>query len=99
MVKKIIWSPLAIETYDATAQYIQNKFGEAAVKKFATIVDERLQLICARPRMFRPTQKRKNTYKTAIHTKLTLIYRYQPRKKQIELVVFWGMQDPARMPA
>jgi plasmid stabilization system protein ParE len=98
MVEKIIWSPLAVETYNEIAEYLLYKFGESSVQKFFALVDERLQLICTRPRMFRPTHKRKNTYTTAINKKLTLIYRYQPRKKQIELVVFWGMQDPERKP-
>lgn len=98
MVKKIVWSPLAIETYNSTIEYILHKFGETAVKKLVSAVNERIQLICTRPRMFRPSYKRKNTYITAINRKLTLIYRYQPTKKQLELVVFWGMQDPKRKP-
>lgn len=67
MVEEVIWSPLAVETYD-------------------------------RPGMFRLTGQRPNTYITSINKKTTLTYRYKPSKKQVELVVFWGMQNPATKP-
>ena len=98
MVKEIIWSPLAIETYDSIINYLNFKFGEATVKKFAQEVDDRLKLIASRPKMFRPTYKHRNTYLTSLRKKVTLIYRYKPYKKQVELVVFWGMQDPKKKP-
>lgn len=98
MAKKIVWSPLAIETFEATVSYLLYKFGEATAKKFVVSVDERLHLIAARPKMFRPSQKRKNTFLTSINNKITLTYRYKPRARQIELVVFWGMQNPRNKP-
>lgn len=98
MVKKIVWSPLAIESYESIISYLLHKFGEIAVRKFIESVDERIQLIATRPRMFRPSNKKKNTYLSSIHNKVILIYRYKPRTKQIELVVFWGMQNPKNKP-
>jgi hypothetical protein len=61
-------------------------------------VDDRIKLIATRPGMFRPTNKRRNTYLTSIEKKVTLIYRYKPYRKQLELVVFWGRQDPSKKP-
>ena len=29
---------------------------------------------------------------------ITIIYRYKPYRKQIELVVFWGRQNPQKRP-
>ena len=98
MVEKIIWSLLAVKTLNDVVEYLAMAFGESSAKKLILLVDEKLNIICSRPRIFRPTFKRKNTYTVAIHKKLNLIYRYQPRKKQIELVVFWGMQNPQRKP-
>jgi plasmid stabilization system protein ParE len=98
MVKEIIWSPLALETYETIISYLHNKFGETVAKKFVQKVDDRLKLIAARPRMFRHTNKRRNTYTTSLLKKVTIIYRYKPYRKQIELVVFWGRQDPAKKP-
>jgi hypothetical protein len=48
--------------------------------------------------MFRPTHQRANTYITVIRKRTTLTYRYKPSKNQIELIVFWGMQNPANKP-
>jgi plasmid stabilization system protein ParE len=98
MVKEVIWSPLAVETFDTIADYILKKFGEAAAKKFVQTVDAKLTLIKSRPKMFRRTAHRTNTYITSIHKRTTLTYRYSPVKKKIELVVFWGMQNPANKP-
>ncbi len=96
MVKEIIWSPLAVETYKSIIDYLIHKFGEATAKKFVQRVDDRISLIATRPRMFRATNKRPNTYITSIIKKVTLTYRYKPYKKQLELVVFWGRQDLTR---
>ena len=98
MVKEIIWSPLAVETYDSITEYLLFSFGDVAVKKFVQKVDERLKLIVTRPKMFRPTNKHRNTYMTSLLGKVTIIYRYKPYRKQIELVVFWGSQNPKRRP-
>ena len=61
MVKEIIWSPLAIETYDSIIEYLHLSFGDVAVKNFVEKVNERLKLIVTRPKMFRPTNKHRNT--------------------------------------
>lgn len=93
MVKEIIWSPLALESYQSILEYLHNKFGASTAKKFAEKVNTRINLIATRPKMFRPTKKHRNTYLTSLQGKVTLIYRNKPYRKQIELVVFWGMQN------
>ena len=98
MVKEIIWSPLAVETYDSIIEYLFFSFADVAVKKFVQKVDERLKLIVTRPKMFRTTNKHINTYMTSLQMKFTIIYRYKPYRKQIELVVFWGRQNPQKRP-
>jgi plasmid stabilization system protein ParE len=39
MVKEIVWSPLAAETYKTIINYLHNKFGEPVAKKFVQKVD------------------------------------------------------------
>ncbi len=95
---EVVWSPLAVETYDDIIEYLFQKFGEVAVERFVRHVDNKLKLISARPTMFRPTKQRPNTYLTSIRRKTTLTYRYIPLKKQVELIVFWGMQNPDNQP-
>ena len=69
MVEKIIWSPLAIKSFEEIINYLMNKFGELAVKRFVQRVDDKIRLIAVRPQMFRPTGKRKNTYLTNFYGK------------------------------
>lgn len=94
MVEEVIWSPLAVETYDSINKYLLEKFGETSVQKFVQRVDNKILLIASRPTMFRLTGQRTNTYITSIHKKTTLTYRYNPITNQVELVVFWGRQNP-----
>ena len=98
MVKEVIWSPLATETFDAIVDYIFTNFGKPAAVKFVQTVEAKLTLIKTRPKMFRRSGKKPNTFITIIHKRTTLTYRYRPIKKRIELVVFWGMQNPATKP-
>ena len=74
MVKEIIWSPIAKESFDAIVDYIFTNFGEAAAIKFVQTVEAKLTLIKARPKMFRRTGKKSNTYITNIHKRTTLTY-------------------------
>lgn len=94
MVKKIVCSPLAIETYEATVSYLLYKFGEAAAKKFVVSVDERLQLITTHPKMFRSSQKRKNTFLTSINNKITLTYRYSQEQGKLSWLFFGACRIP-----
>ena len=98
MVEKIIWSPLAIKSSEDIINYLKNKFGELAVERFVQRVDDKIRLVAVRPQMFSPTGKRKNTYLTNIRGKTTMTYRYNPDLKLLEIVVFWGMQNPDKKP-
>ncbi|MDQ6903222.1 MAG: type II toxin-antitoxin system RelE/ParE family toxin [Bacteroidota bacterium] len=53
MVKEVIWSPLATETFDAIVDYIFTNFGKPAAVKFIQTVEAKLKLIKTRPKMFR----------------------------------------------
>ncbi len=98
MVKEVIWTPLAVESFEKIIEYLSRNFGETTIKHFVKSVDSKIKLIQSRPRMFRPTNKRANTYITIIRKRTTLTYRYNSSKNQIELVVFWGMQNPSKRP-
>ncbi len=47
--------------------------------------------------MCRPSAKRKNIRIGILDKHTQIVYHYKPRKKQIELLLFWGMkQNPAK---
>ena len=94
MAKEIVWSPLAVETFDTIINYFSEKFGELGVINFVSRVDTKIKLIASRPTISRVSDKIPDTYITSINKKTTLIYRYKPKGKIVELIVFWGMQNP-----
>ena len=98
MVKEIIWTPIAIETFDNILKYLVENFGEKSAKLFVQRVEAKLKLIESRPRMFRRSTHRSNTYITVIKPRTTLTYRYEKPENKIELIVFWGMQNPKSKP-
>lgn len=52
-----------METYDSITEYLLERFGEVAVKRFVKLVDNKIKLILSRPVMFRLTgQKTKYLY-------------------------------------
>jgi plasmid stabilization system protein ParE len=77
MVKEVIWTPIAIETFDNILKYFSEKFGEKSAKDFVKRVDAKIKLIQSRPAMFRRSNQRTNTYITVIKPKTTLTYRYK----------------------
>jgi|SRR5690242_16331221 plasmid stabilization system protein ParE len=98
MVKEIIWSPNAIETFEDIVNYLNENFGERSARIFVEKVDAKLKLIQVHPTMFRRSTERKNTFITVIRPKTTLTYRFRKSVNKVELIVFWGMQNPKSKP-
>jgi plasmid stabilization system protein ParE len=98
VANEIIWSPLAVETYESIIDYLLLNFGEKAAIKFVQLVDDLIWLIASNPKMFRKSSKKADVYLASIQKKVTLFYRFKASKKQVELIVFWGKQNPANLP-
>ena len=95
MVLKIIWSPQALSTYIAILEYLEKEWSDKEVNNFISRVNEKLALLITQPRLGRITNKKTNLYRTVLHKRVTLVYVYQPNKKEIELVTFWNnWNDP-----
>lgn len=89
MAVKIIWSPKAVETFDAILSYLADKWTEKEIKKFVSKTARLIYLISIHPRLFPESIKRKNQHKAVIVKQVSLIYRHKSRKNEIELVTFW----------
>ncbi len=86
---KIVWTKQAVELYIEIMGYLSNNFSEKEVNSFYEKVQKKLALIALYPRMHRVSPRLRNTYRTVISRQVVLIYRYQPRKKEIQLLQFW----------
>ena len=99
MVCKVVWTPKALESYVTIMEYLEAAWTEKEVKSFAALVEKRLELLSTQPEIGTPRSKKSpNLRHTVLHKRVSLIYRIQPQKKQVELLLFWNTrQNPSRL--
>lgn len=99
MVYKIVWTSKALQSYVANMEYLEAAWTDKEVKRFAALVEKRLTLLCRQPEIGKSKNKKSpNIRHTVLHKRVSLIYRVQPRNKQIALLLFWNTyQNPSRL--
>jgi len=99
MVKEVVWTFRASNTYLQIIDYLLSEFGSAVVSDFVTSVHDKIELIASNPYLFRKSPAQKNIFITVIHKRVTLSYRYRPVLRRIELLVFWDTRrNPSKFP-
>lgn len=95
---KISWTPTAIKTYFSVLKYLEEVWTKSEIQNFIDEVEKLLDQITKNPEMFKASQKKKNIRKGFITKYNTLYYRVKPRKKELELLIFWdNRQDPEKL--
>ena len=98
MVQEIIWLKGARISFDHEISYLSENFSDKVVGKFIQLVFNKLDIIKADPKFGQPSNKRPIFFKTVINKRIILVYKYKPRNKAIELIVFWNiLQNPKRL--
>ena len=87
MEYKIVWVPLAVETYMEEIDFIFLKLNQKEVDDFVILVDENLKRLSINPLI---GQIHKNVYKIVISKQTSLFYRIIEKDKKVELVYFWN---------
>ena len=87
MVYKIVWVPLAVETYMEEIDFICLKWNQKEVDDFVILVDENLKRLSINPLI---GQIHKNVYKIVISKQTSLFYKIIEKDKKVELVYFWN---------
>ena len=87
MEYKIVWVPLAVETYMEEIDFIYLKWNQKEVDDFVMLVDENLKRLSINPLI---GQIHKNVYKIVISKQTSLFYRIIEKDKKVELVNFWN---------
>ncbi len=85
----IVWSPKALKSYEEILQYIEGEFNDIAVQKFVRKTLTMLAHIARDPAMFRKSDKGKHKHIVVVTEKTTLYYRVKPRKREVQLLLFW----------
>lgn len=87
MEYKIVWVPLAIETYMEEIDFIYLKWNLKEVDDFVMLVDKNLIRLSINPLV---GQVHKNVYKIVISKQTSLFYRIIEKDNKVELVYFWN---------
>ena len=95
-MKKIVWTPVAVETYHSLVQYLALEWGDLFKTKFLNEVEWVVDLISQNPEMFKRSTRYKNIRIGYLSKQCSLIYRIKP--DEIELLLFWdNRQDANKM--
>lgn len=99
MVYKVGWTPKALESYINNVSYLETKWTVREVRKFITDVEKKIKALSGQPTIGSARNKKQpNIRHTVIHKRVSLIYRYKPIKKEIELLLFWNTyQNPKKL--
>ncbi len=93
MVCKVVWMPEALRTYIQTIEYLKKEWTVKEVRNFINRVEQKIALLKTQPRIGRPAGRRPQVYKTVLHKRTILIYRFRPVKKEIELLSFFNTRQ------
>jgi len=95
---KISWTPTARKTHFNVLHHLEKDWTEREIQNFIIHVDNLLDQIKQNPGMFEESRKKKNIRKGFITKHNTLYYRVKPRKKELQLLLFWdNRQDPGKL--
>ena len=86
---KIIWLPKAQSSFKNIADYLIENWTEKEVNKFVGETNKLLETIKNQPKTFVATEKDKDVRKGLVNKHVSLFYKIKPRKKLIELLLFW----------
>ena len=96
MSYKIIWAPLALETFDKTIEYLNINWTEKEVKKFVNKTFETIEFLKESPYIFRGSEK-ESIYEAIIDKNNLLIYQIDEEKKEIDILSVWDTrQNPKK---
>src|SRR6185312_4846069 len=96
-VKEIFWTPTAQKSFKKIVDYLETNWTVREVSNFVNDTVNLLSNLKRQPEMCRPSVKRKNVRIGTVNKKKQIVYHYQPRKRQIVVLLFWSpKEDPAK---
>lgn len=98
IVTEIFWTDSAKSSFDKIVEYLRREWTEREVAKFVNRTVDMLSTLKRHPEMCRPSAKMKYVRIGILDKHTQLFYHYKPGKKQLELLLFWGMkQNPVKL--
>jgi plasmid stabilization system protein ParE len=93
VVEETLWTERAKVTFNKIIEWLRQEWTEREVDKLISRTEETLVKLKRYPEMCRPSTKRRNVRICILDKHTQLIYHYKPRKKQIVVLLFWGMKQ------
>ncbi len=96
---EVRWTPRARRTYFKVLDHLEKAWTEKEILNFINEVDTLLEQIKQNPEMFEESRKKRYVRKGFVTKHNTLFYRIRPRKKELQLLLFWdNRDDPRKLP-
>ncbi len=93
----INWTPTSRKTYFEVLDHLARNWTIKEVENFISEVEHLLEQIKSNPEMFQASRKKKNVRRGLITKHNTRYYRIKPRKRELELIIFWdNRKDPGK---
>ena len=97
IIREIKWTDTARISFHKIVEYILREWSEREVEKFIASATELLSTLKRYPEMCRPSLKRKNVRIGILNKHTQIVYHYDSKKGQIQILVFWNpKQNPAK---
>ncbi len=95
---KITWTATARNDYFQVIEYLHESWGIKAARKFASIVDKKLRLISAMPKMYPKTEARENLRRCFVVKEVSMYYLEVELDEEIIIIRFYdNRQDPKKL--
>jgi plasmid stabilization system protein ParE len=93
---KIVWTDEALKNLADIIDYLEHRWTEKEIRKFASLLDRQLTLIQSNPELF-PASPISSRLRKAVLTRQTTIY-YRIDKDEIRMVSLYdNRQNPKRL--
>ena len=93
---KLIWSDEALQNLKGIIAYLEERWTNREIKKFARLLDRNLELIMDNPKFFPASDHSKELRRSVISKQVSLYYRIENQEVHI-VSVFDNRQNPNRL--
>ncbi|MFM2223981.1 MAG: hypothetical protein RJA07_183 [Bacteroidota bacterium] len=92
MAYKIVWTPLATETFDHVIDYLENRWTKKEIENFITRTEHIISILKINPYAFRKSLKA-NIHEVLITKHNLLLYQINTTKNIVELLTFFDTRQ------
>jgi plasmid stabilization system protein ParE len=93
-MKKVVWTPESVETYNSLVQYLSSEWGSASAMKFLDDIERVIKLISLNPTIFKRSSRYRNIRIGYLTKQCSLVYRV--KLNEIELLLFWDNRQDSK---